>query len=80
MLVFPVPVLLLLLPLLCRADIEITTPQANTVWEGDSTVEMRWRDNGASPGLKAFGSYSVHLCWGSNDVPVRLPSPCQSWC
>ena len=84
-LVLPVAVLLLpllLLPLRCRADIEITSPRANTVWEGDSTVEMSWKDNGAKPELKDFGTYSVYLCWGSNGAPVGPSSPPRggSWC
>jgi hypothetical protein len=64
-----------LLPL-SLADIEITTPNANTKWAGGSTVEMKWKDNGDSPSLDEFSTFSVYLCWGSNDVPVLyLPPP-----
>ncbi|KAF8540821.1 cell wall synthesis protein KRE9/KNH1-domain-containing protein [Trichophaea hybrida] len=58
-----------LLPL-SLADVEITTPNANTKWAGGSTVEMKWKDNGGSPALDEFSTFNVYLCWGSNDVPL----------
>ena len=62
-----------------RADVEITTPSANTVWAGGSTVEIVWRDNGERPSLDKFISFTLYLCWGSNAVPVcphtALPAP-----
>lgn len=55
---------------LALANIEITTPNAETSWVGGSTVEMKWRDDLKDPSLDDFTTFNVYLCWGSNDVPV----------
>jgi len=65
---------LIVLPLSAFADIKFTSPGANADWAANSPVTLEWKDDGQDPPLDTFTTFTVWLCYGSNDNPVR-PHP-----
>lgn len=48
------------------ADISITSPAAGATFTSTSTVQIKWTDDGQSPGLSELTSLSILLCTGPN--------------
>lgn len=53
------------------AGIQISKPAAGSTAKAGGALDISWAEGGSGPSLKDFVSFTVDLCAGSNDAPVR---------
>ena len=58
--------LLLAVPFLALADVEVIAPPAGQAVPA-GTIQIAWKDSGKAPSISDLTTYSINLCAGGNE-------------